>query len=358
MIQDDINNKTNNYIGESTNIAEEKHVKGPYTKDTRLLINCKDGDFMEYSVNQNKVIHRYEKFNVGLYNWRLPEKGSLNNFVTTYDKKSVFMIQGSNSTVNGTSLCKFNIKSGKFEKKIFGLHSLSMAVTNDNKYLIIDSYVSDKLDVRSTRTQKLIYSLKLNSPEQICTLEFSPDNRYLFVGHAKGHLQIFDLQNGCISKGFQPTNEAIFAITIFKNNRWAQIGDEKGKILKIRWKNNSNTKQEFGILKHIQQATIKSLLRPRLNAIFQLRLIDNEKNLLINSINLISIYNLTKNRSIKSFAFHDSIIEMELANNDRNIVVAEKNGDLTIIDLDLLVISKKIQKTVQHNNIHTMKIIS
>ena len=187
---------------------------------------------------------------------------------------------------------------------------------------------NQKLHSWNSKTRKWIQS-------QACTY----DSRYLFTGYQSGVLTIFDLEQDKIVKVFQALHSGIYSITFTKDCQQAYISDDDGNLKTMMLRSDANPGQDFKFTKDFKQ--IGSY------ATKNICLTDDEKNQIVGSRYYVRVVNIEKGDVTKEFKISEEIRELKLIGDGMSVLVAESNGNLTIIDLKTMKVSSNHQQIVK-----------
>ena len=141
----------------------------------------------------------------------------------------------------------------------------------------------------------------------------------------------------------------INTVAFTQDNQSAFISDHDGSIKMIKWKQNANHEYDFKITQNSIQIGNKRT--------FQICLTKDDKNLLVGSEKLVSVYNIEKMNVTKEFKLNIDVVGIKLINYDKNALIAEKNGDLTIINLETLKMSTSHKNTANGKQLLEIAVI-
>ena len=123
----------------------------------------------------------------------------------------------------------------------------------------------------------------------------------------------------------------IIPVAFSRDNKSAYISDYHGNIKMINWQAGANSGAEFDLTqdsKKVGKSYTESIC-----------LTKDEKYLFVGSIKLVRIFETTTRETIKEFAMTYYVMGINLIENDKKVIVAEENNNLSIIDLETLEIS-------------------
>ena len=121
--------------------------------------------------------------------------------------------------------------------------------------------------------------------------------------------------------------ESIESVAFTRNNQSSYIADWEGNIALINWKQNSSSANDFGT---------QVLTKVGNKRTYTICLTKHEKNLLVGSNKLVSMINTETREVTKEFKLTDYVRGIELINEGKEALIAESNGNLTILDLQTL----------------------
>ena len=142
-----------------------------------------------------------------------------------------------------------------------------------------------------------------------------------------GWLEIFDLEKDQTLKYVQVSKSHINSVAFTRNNQSAYIADFNGNIALIKWKENSSSANDFDT---------QVLTQVGNECTYAICLTKDEKYLLVGSKGLLSMINTRTRKVITQFNLTATIREIELINEGKQALIAEGNGNLTIIDVETL----------------------
>ena len=140
----------------------------------------------------------------------------------------------------------------------------------------------------------------------------------------------------------------IVSVIFSRDNQSAFIGDAHGCIKQIKWQPNANSEDEFDFaeeLKKVGDYGTKSIC-----------LTKDEKYLLIGSKALVIVFE-TLTRKKKEIKLTDIVVEITLIKDGKKAIIAEINGNLSIIDLETLEISSIAKNIANDKMLHKITVI-
>ena len=158
------------------------------------------------------------------------------------------------------------------------------------------------------------------------------------MGYYSGKLGIFDIQKYQTIQTIQIMQNYIHSVTFTKNNQGAYISDRSGNIKMIKWTPNASSEHDFDLTQNSTQLCM--------GYISEICLTKDEKNLLFGLPGLLGVFNTEIRNVTKEFILSDYVMGIKLVNDGKNALIAEENGDLTIIDLETLKITQSHKNTI------------
>ena len=290
------------------------------TNKNHMIIVSNQGPLYEYSFDQHKIVHEFEKI-----------VGYFRKIVLLPNKKSFI---GVSSNLKGYW---YDLKSHRCIKKFAG-SGLYMIQTCDGKYLMTASCMHHMIFIRSTRNFKILAIL--NTYSNINSMVCSFDNRYVFVGHHDGWLSIIDLHKHCLLTYFQVMFH-ILKIIMLKCNNQALIICKNGKIQKICWKDNPSTTADF-------QTTEAYTLSRIDDKYSEYCLTKNQENLIVSKNDHLEIFNFHENKVIKKYKA-PLLHSFDIIENTNKVMIATSNK-FYLIDVNFLERKPIIQERTDNIN--------
>ena len=303
-------------------------------KDTRLIIGYKYGSLAQHLLEHEKIIHECEYLN---------EHGSdIRSIAIAHNNKSFFV-----EACYG-NLYQYDIDSHKCIKKFTKMSFSRMILTYNGRYFIAHNYNSHNIDIQSARTQKRIQSLNLKELSCPRLITCSYDSKYLFIA-CGDKLLILDIKKCQQLETIKPFTRFFYSFSFYGDNENAIIGDTHGNIKKLSWGKNDNTVNDFKITEDYG--------RIGGNWTESICLTDDEENLIVGSVGSIKIFNFEKRQVIKEFKLKSYVRDIELIEDGKKAAIVMWNGHLTILDLKLLEVSKKLYINSDNRRIECVRVI-
>ena len=132
----------------------------------------------------------------------------------------------------------------------------------------------------------------------------------------------------------------IYSVAFSRDNQSVYISDDDGYIKIIKWEAGANSGDEFDFSeepKKIGRKYIKSIC-----------LTKDEKHLLVGSRYLLSVFETKTREVIKEFKMTNYVKKISLIKDDKKAIIAESNGNLSILDLETLEIFS-VAKNITNN---------
>ena len=122
-------------------------------------------------------------------------------------------------------------------------------------------------------------------------------------------------------------NNPIFSIAFTKDNQRAFISDYYGKIKMIMWVPNASTENDFDL-------TQASIIVGKGRIFLKICLTGDDKNLLVGSEKLLTVFSTETRKIIREIKLNHYVRGMKVDSNSTNVLIAEGNGNITIINTD------------------------
>ena len=313
-------------------IKVEKYID-EIIKEDRLFVGCSDGSVQEFSIIENKTVHDIGKI--------------LDNRIVSMDK-----------TLDNKSLlvCDFyggftelDISARKQVNSFLVKSAIKVVVTHDNKSLITAKYERKcNLKKQSVRSKKQLYTWKSDVNEFVRSQSCSQDSKYQLIGYDTGWLGIFDLQKHQTLKNIKVMSKSICSVAFLNDNQSVLISDYEGYIKMIEWQAGANSGDDFDFTEEPQEVGNYGT--------FSICLTKDEKYLLVGSCQLVSIFEIETRKVTKEFELTTYVITINLTKGGKTAIIAEQNGDLSIIDLETMEI-KKISENIANKELKRIVII-
>ena len=299
-----------------------------YLDGNRIFIGCLNGSLQEYSMVENKIIHKFgETLNDGIY-----------SMSKTFDNKSLFVCDWDGG------FREFDISIHRQVKTFEAQNVKCCAITNDNKFIFTATKEPNcnltKWKIQTKQSINIIrfyYTWKGNVNKTVASQNCSYDRRYQFIGYWDGWLGIFDIKYHKTIKNIQALSFHIKSVAFTQGHQSAYISDIGGNVKMINWKQNTNSKHDFDF-------TQNSIKVGNYNT-NETCLTKDDKNLFVGSGNHVRVFNTETRKVTKQFKLNDNVHGLMLINSGKNVIIAQRNGDLSIIDLKTFEISR-IHKNV------------
>ena len=169
------------------------------------------------------------------------------------------------------------------------------------------------------------------------------------MGYTCGWLGIFDIQKDKTLKNIQALSSSICSVAFTQDNQSAFISDLGGKIKMIKWTPNATSENDFDFNKKTTQVG-------QCNT-YNICLTRDDKNLLVGSDQLVSVYNIKTRNVTKEFKLNATVKGIKLIDDGTNALIAEINNDLTIINLETMEMSPSHRTIDDGENLQTIEII-
>ena len=290
----------------------------------KMFVGCQHGYLYEFSIIENKIVHNLDT--------------TLNDAITlmdkTLDNKTQFV-----GFRNG-GFKEFDIPTRKQVNSIPVKNARICVVTHNNKYLITATIGTNcNLTKWSVRTKKELHTWRHGVYWDVYSQSCSYDNKYQLIGHGLGWVGIFDLQKNITLQEIEVLDNRIYSVVFSRDNQSAFISDSDGNIKMIRWKAGANSEDEFDYNEKPKKVGSK--------AIFSMCLTSDEKYLLVGS-KVVSAFETATREVTKQFIRTDSVKAISLIQDGKCALIAEMNGNLSIIDLETLEI-EDISKSITND---------
>ena len=279
------------------------------TDKAHMLLGCVGGHLFEAVINDKMIVHKYQQIS----------GKEVTSIAISSNKKYFF-------ATTGATLCKFNMNSKKCIKIIKGLEISYINLTCNGQFLIGTAENGKSITLWSAKNQKLKQTWKLH--KEITKTICSFDDLFIFLGHESGYISIIGLKKNSIITTVKYLCTHVNSIIMLKDKNHAIIGDEFGQIKKLQWKLNAESQNDFKITQNLKQVGAHGTQ--------QMRVTDDEKKLIVVSIEIIKIYDFKINQTIKIFPLNHMIKTIELFENGKKMITVDFKGTVIIIDIDKL----------------------
>lgn len=162
-------------------------------------------------------------------------------------------------------------------------------------------------------------------------------------------LGVFDLKKDKTLKNIQVLTDKILGFALLRDNKSAFFCDMQGNIRMMNWKAGANSGDDF----EFDEKTEK-IGNGRSESIC---LSKDEKYLFVASKALVSVFETMTRKVIKEFKLTHAVVAINLIKDGKKAIVAEENGNFTIIDTETLEISSIIENVVNGRELYTIAII-
>ena len=168
-------------------------------------------------------------------------------------------------------------------------------------------------------------------------------------GLQSGTLGIFDLQKHQTLKFIQIMRVDITSVTSLRDNQRAFITDWYGNIKMIKWQTDANSRDEFDFTEELKKVGSNSTVSTCLTK--------DEKYLLVGSFQLVSVFETTTREVTKEFKLTTNVKTISLVKDGKRAIIAEYNGDLSILDLETMEISSIAKNITKHRGLSNIIVI-
>ena len=315
--------------------TEFKHPEGD-----KLFIQCDDCCVLEFSMISKTIVHDLGQILDDI----------ISSIARTFDNKSQFVCDWSGSLKELYISTRKQVNSFK-QVDGFNLSSTRCcAVTHNNKYLITaECGMTRDLTKWSIRSKKQLHTWQSAVGSDVCSQSCSYDNKYQLIGHNGGQLEIFDLQKNQTLESIQVLSGSIYSVAFSRDNQSAFISDYVGNIKMIKWKAVANSGGNFHLIEILKKVANRR--------IFSISLTKDEKYLLVGSYGLVSVLKTTTRKVTKEFKLTDLVRGISLIKDGTKAIIAEENGNLSIIDLETLEISSIAQNITNGKRLEVCLVI-
>ena len=142
---------------------------------------------------------------------------------------------------------------------------------------------------------------------------------------------------------------AIYSVAFSRDNQSVFISDWDGNIKLIKWKAGADSWDDFDLTEEPREVGDSST--------FSICLTKDEKYLLIGSDLLVSISETTTRKVIKEFNITTIVRTVSLIEDGKKAIIAENNGNLSVIDLETLEISLIAKNIKNGENLNKIIVI-
>ena len=304
------------------------------TEGNRVFIGYDNGKLYEYSINEKKIVHDFGKI----------LDADISSMCTTSDNKHLLLCD---------VYCGFREFDISTRDEIINFKidcACNIVVTSDDKFLITSpTGKSVKLTKWSIETKEQLNSWDCGIDQYVISQNCSQDNKYQFIGYSCGWLEIFDIQNDKSIVTNQVLSGGISKVAFTQDNLGAYISDSKGNINLVKWTPDASSESDFDINKDVTQVGNGSTSK--------ICLTGDDKNLLVGSDGLVSVFNTETKKVTKEFKMKQDIRGIKLIDNGKSALIAEYSGDLTIINLETMEISSSNKHKTKGNGLWTIVLV-
>ena len=298
----------------------------------KIFVGCWNGSLIEFSIIENKIMYDYS--------CKICDR-EITSMAKTSDNKTQYVCDYNGDTK------EIDIRTHKQVKNFQVNNAVYCVVTHDNKSLIIAECGKNCwLTKWSIRSKKKLDSWQSVVDARVYSQSVSQDNRYQLIGYVKGILGIFDLQSHKTLKNINFLSEAIFGVTFSRDNQNACIGDNNGLFKMIKWKADAKSGDDFHFTKksnnvgHFPSGAMC--------------LTKDDKYLLVGSSKYVCVFENKTRKVKKKFKLKSNIQGISLVQDGKKAIIAESNGNLSIVDLETLemsLIAENITRGISLNKI-------
>ena len=310
-----------------------KSTESKYDEGDHLFIGYSDGCLLKFSIVEKKTIHDFGQI----------FENCIVSMVKTFDNKLQFICDNDGGfkqldIITNKEVNSFQVKSAR-----------KCVLTCDEKFLITaEDKENCDLVKWSMRNKKQLHTWKSDVDEYVGSQTCSQDNKYQFIGYYQW-LGIFDLQKNQTLKNIQTMDGDIGSVAFSYDNQSAFISDDQGNIKMINWEAGANSGDDFDLTqdsKKIGNYCTGSIC-----------LTKDDKYLFVGSDESVSVFETTTKEVIKEFELPAIVRGVNLIKNNNKVIIAEENGDLSIIDLETLEISLINENVTNDKTLMTITVI-
>ena len=140
----------------------------------------------------------------------------------------------------------------------------------------------------------------------------------------------------------------ILSVAFSRGNQSAFISDHGGNIKMIKWQAGANSGNDFDFTGEPKKVG---------NGCFSVCLAKDEKYLLVGSHNSVFVFETTTREVTKEFKLASSVKEINLIKDGKKALIAGYNGNLSIIDLEILKIKQIAKNITNYKRLNKMIVI-
>ena len=141
----------------------------------------------------------------------------------------------------------------------------------------------------------------------------------------------------------------IFSIAFSCDNQRAFISDYGGDIKIIKWQAGASSWDDFDFT--------EKPIRLDISCTSKICLTKDEKYLLVGSRTLVSVFEIESRKVTKEFNIMTFVVDIILIQDYKKAIIAEGNGNLTILNLETLEISSVAEKVTNGKHLSKMIVI-
>ena len=287
-----------------------------YPEGDKLFAGYNNGSLLEFSMVEKKTVHDFGQI----------FDNAIVSLAKTYDNKSQFVC------ANDGGFQELDISTRKQVSNFNVKNARCCIVTYNNRFLITaEDNLNCNLTKWSIRAKKQLNTWKSDVDEQVDSQSCSQDNKYQLIGYNDGFLTIFHLQKHQTLKNIKALSNNIYSIAFSRDNKSAFISDYYGNIKKINWLAGASSDNEFDFTEEPKQVGTCYT--------WSICLTKDEKYLLVGSNQLVCVFETKIKEVTKEFKLTHTVKGINLIRNYKKALITERNGNLSIIDLETLEIS-------------------
>ena len=313
---------------------KKKLYEMKYPEGDRVFIGYSSGYLLEYSIDAKRIVHDFDKI--------LNE--DIISINKTSDNKSLFLCDWEGG------FREFDIPTRKKVNNFEVQSAKCCVVTYDNQFLITAENKLNCLFTKwSIQTKKKLHVWNSNFNEYVWSQNCSYDDQYQFIVYGCGYLGIFDIQKNLALKNVEIFPRSITSLAFTQDNEGAYLSDEQGNIKMIKWKPNASSENDFDFSQDPIQ--VDNL------CIYEICLAKDDKNILVGSDQLVSVFNIETKEVTKEFKFTGDVKGIKLIKDGTKVLIVEQNGYLSILDLESLEIIQIDENVTKGKVLYSIKVI-
>ena len=312
----EIKNNTQQFLNDEK--FNKNKVKFP--DGDRIFIGRNGGYLLEYSMDEKEIVYNFGK---------ILDQG-ISSLATTFDNKTLFVCDYQ------CGFREFDIATHNQTKNFEVRKAACCVVTYDNQFLITAEYEKKcNLIKWSIQTKQELHTWNSDVDECVRSQNCSYDNKYQFIGYVNGYLGIFDIKKHQTITNIQPLSGTICgsidSVVFTQDNQSAYISGWDGNIKMINWKPNATSEYDFDFT--------QSPIKVGTDVTFEICLTKDDKNLLVGSNKLVSVFNTETRKVTQKIHLTSYIRGIKLIKDGESVLIAEENGIMSIIDLKTMEIT-------------------